>query len=130
MKQLFFLFAALSVLSAFPLPAQPAGDGTTTIILTTEGGANNSGPTYHAPAFVPIQTSYTPSFSSVLAYYLCDLGLVCVKIENLTTGDFFQSNVNALAGLMVFPISGASGLWTITFTLPNGIVYIGHFDLS
>lgn len=109
MKQLFFLFATLSVLYAFPLSAQPDGDETTTIILTTEGGTNNGSPTYHAPAFVPIQTSYTSSISSVLVNYLCDLGLVCVKIENLTTGDFFQSNVNALAGLMVFPISGTSG---------------------
>lgn len=59
--------------------------------------------------------------------FLSNLGAVSVEIENETTGEYTHTVVNAVAGPMVFPISGNAGFWTITFTLSNGAVYYGDF---
>ena len=67
------------------------------------------------------------SASSILVNYQIDLGSVTIEIENLTTGEYSQTLVNAIAGPMLLPISGTAGQWTITFTLPSGVVYYGEF---
>ncbi|MBQ9450724.1 MAG: hypothetical protein IJQ93_11570 [Bacteroidales bacterium] len=96
-------------------------------IIIGDGGSMEGGPTYHAPAFVPILGIYSAVKSSVLINYLYDLGTIVIEIENQTTGEYSQSLVNALAGPMLLPISGTAGQWTITFTLPSGVVYYGEF---
>ena len=107
-----------------------ADDGDVQIPVNVgDGGTNNGGPTHHAPVLIPISATYYSSLSSIVVNYLYDLGSVTVEIENQTTGEYCQSVVNALAGPMPFFISGTSGHWRITFTLPSGVSYYGEFDI-
>ena len=57
-----------------------------------------------------------------------DLGLVAIEIENLTTGESIQTNVNAVQGVHPFSLPNVAGDYVITFTLPNGRVYRGVFE--
>ena len=80
-----------------------------------------------------------PSSTSIIAYYSSDLLSVCatlynagdvvdVELYNVTTGAFFDYEIPG-SGSSVMPIGGTSGLWTVTFTLSNGDVYEGEFNL-
>ena len=80
-----------------------------------------------------------PSSTRIEAYYDADLASVCaylvnagetvdVEFNNLTTGDSFTFEIPG-AGMSVLPIGGATGYWTITFTLSSGSVYFGEFEI-
>ena len=100
-----------------------------TDILIIEGGSSGGGPAHYAPAMIPIMAAYYPSLSTILVLFRYDLGLVSVEIENLSTGEYSQTLVNASQGVHPFLISGTSGTWTITFTLSSGVQYYGEFDI-
>lgn len=104
-------------------------DGDETDIIIGEVGSGG-GTIFHAPALVPIQALYYPSLSTIYVNFLYDLGTVSVEIENETTGAYSQSVINATQGVHPFLISGASGHWTITFTLSNGVVFYGEFTIN
>ena len=107
-------------------------DGEPTDILITEGG-HGSSPIIYAPALIPIQAAYSSSHSShstIFVNFLYDLGYVSVEIENLTTGEYSQTTVNATQGVHPFVISGHAGIYEITFTLSNGQVYQGSFEIE
>lgn len=74
-------------------------------------------------------TCFLQENSFLVVTFLADLGTVSVEIENQTTGEYNQTTMNALAGPALFPISGTSGHWTITFTLTSGVRYCGEFDI-
>lgn len=61
--------------------------------------------------------------------FLDSLGSVSVEIENHTTGEYDQMQINAQAGPMLFLISGTAGCWSISFTLSNGFRYEGVFNI-
>ena len=92
-----------------------------------EGGSNGSGPTFRGPT--PMSCVLHQTTSVIEVYFLNDLGSVSVEIENQTTGEYSQTQVNAQAGPMFFPITHTTGLWSIVFTLENGIQYFGEFIL-
>lgn len=106
-------------------PDDPEG----TDILITEGGELGGSPIHYAPALIPIQAAYYPSLSSIWVNFRWDLGSVTVEIGNETTGEQMQTTVNATQGMHPFLISGAVGHWIITFTLSNGVVFQGEFDI-
>ena len=83
---------------------------------------------HRAPAQIPI-SCFLEDNASLMVFFLADLGSVSVEIENQTTGEYNQTTMNALAGPALFPISGTSGHWTITFTLTSGVRYCGEFDI-
>jgi len=121
------LFAALASFSQNHCYAQ--GDDPIPIIIG-EGGNPGGLPIFYAPTQIPIQAAYSSLHSTVFVNFLYDLGYVSVEIENLTTGEYSQTVVNALAGPMAFPISSSVGHWTITFTFTNGEVFYGEFDIN
>ena len=125
-----FFFAALVValVSITGIRCYADGEDPTPIVIGDLGP--NGLPIYHAPAQVPIQAAYSSSHSTIFVNFLYDLGYVSVEIENLTTGEYSQTVVNALAGPMAFPISSSAGHWTITFTFTNGEVFYGEFDIN
>ena len=127
-----FLLLVLSVCLCSPLvKAQNGGGGEPPEIIIIGGGGSSGGsPIHYAPAQVPIQAAYYSSHSTVFVNFVYDLGYVSVEIENLTTGEYSQTVVNALAGPMAFPISSSAGHWTITFTFTNGEVFYGEFDIN
>lgn len=128
MKKIFLLFVVL--LSCAPLmSAQTGGGDDPEIIFVGEGGNGGSSPIIRTPALIPIQAAYYSSLSTIYVDFLYDLGSVSVEIENETTGEYSQTIINATQGLHPFFISGTEGHWTITFTLSNGVVYFGEFDI-
>lgn len=83
---------------------------------------------HRAPVQIPIACLLEDD-SCLVVTFLADLGTVSVEIENLTTGEYCSSPVNALPGPMIFPISGSVGNWRISFTLPSGVRYSGEFEI-
>lgn len=102
------------------------GDDPITIPIE-DGGSNDPGPLFRNPS--PIICVYNAMTFILDVTFLVDLGSVVVEIENQTTGEYTQTQVNAQAGPMFFPITHTTGLWSIVFTLENGIQYFGEFIL-
>jgi len=107
-----------------------ADDEIPLVIICEDGGSSNGDPGHHAPALIPIQAVYYPSDCTILVDFLYDLGIVSVRIENLSTGVFSFSAVNATQGEHLFLVSGYPGIYEITFLLSNGLVYVGAFELD
>lgn len=127
-----FLLLVLSVCLCSPLvKAQNGGGGEPPeIIIIGEGGSGGGSPIHYAPAQVPIQAAYYSSHSTVFVNFVYDLGFVSVEIENLTTGEYSQTTVNATQGVHPFVVSGQTGIYEIVFTLSGGQVYQGSFEIE
>lgn len=130
MKKYFLL--VLSVFLCAPLVKAQNGGGEEPpeIIIIWDGGSVGGTPIHHAPAQIPIQAAYSSSHSTIFVNFLYDLGYVSVEIENLTTGEYSQTIVIATQGVHPFVISGHIGNYEITFTLSNGQVYRGSFEIG
>ena len=128
MKKLLLLIVTFCVLTPFCF-TQPIDDDPIVVIIG-QGGDEGSTPVHRSPARIPIQASYYPSSSTLLVSFMYDLGLVAIEIENLTTGESIQTNVNAVQGVHPFSLPNIAGDYVITFTLPNGRVYIGIFEIE
>lgn len=127
-KILFFFFALLMVV---PISnARPDGDDPVDILIIGEGGTNNGDPFHRSSGEIPIEASYYSSLSMFLLNFSYDLGSVSIEIENLTTGAYSQTVINATQGAHPLVIAGTAGVYEITFTLTNGVVYIGSFEIE
>lgn len=125
-----FAIVAALVIALIPITGTCcyADDDPLTIVI---GDANtNGGPIFHAPALIPIQAAYYPTLTTVMVNFLYDLGAVPVEIENLTAGAYSQTTINATQGVHPFVISGDGGVYKITFTLSNGHIYTGTFEIE
>ncbi len=101
-----------------------------TVITIADYGSLGGDTGHHAPALIPIQAAYFSSVSTIYVNFLYDLGTVSVEIENQTTESYSQTNINATQGAHPFVISGDDGVYEITFTLSDGHVYIGSFEIE
>lgn len=129
-KKLFILIAAL-FFALLPLASISCFANEDEPLPIVIGDLNpGGGPIFYAPAMIPIQAVYYPAISTVVVNFLYDLGFVSLEIENLTTGEYSQSSFNAIQGLHPFIISGDDGVYEITFTLSNGHVYTGTFEIE
>ncbi len=104
------------------------GEDTIPIIINDENYGGS--PIIRAPGTIPIEAAYYPSLSCVLVSIAFDLGSISVEIENLTTGAYSQATVNATQGVHPFLISGDVGAYEIMFTLSDGRVYFGSFEIE
>lgn len=128
MKKLLVLIVALCVLAPFAI-AQ-SNDGNPIVIIIGQGGDEGTTPVHRAPALIPIQAAYYPSLCALLVNFIYDLGQVAVEIENQTTGESIQSTVNATHGTHPFSLPNIAGDYVVLFTLPNGRVYRGVFEIE
>ena len=124
-KLFFYLCAALLCAVAYARPDQPEG---TPIPIADASSLEYSIPP-KAPALVPVGCVYYSADATIAVDFQDNLGYVSVEIENLTTGEYTQTMVNSADGSAIFPISGNAGFWTITFSLSDGTVYYGEFNL-
>lgn len=129
MKKLLLLFLSLCLFAPM-VSAQSGGNEDPITIIIGEFGDTGGSPSHHAPALIPIQAAYYSSITTILVDFLYDLGSVFVEIENQTTGSYSQTTINATQGVYPFVITGVTGHWVIVFTLENGRVYSGGFDVS
>jgi len=125
------LFFALALIMSAPLSmAQNGGGNNPFEIIIEEGGSNEGGPNHRSPDIIPIEASYSPSLSCLELTFSENLGAVTVRIENLTTGAYSQTVINAVQGSQYLPITGDAGEYEITFTLLDGHIYIGTFEIE
>ena len=96
-------------------------------ITKSNGNENGDGP---RGLDVPIVAAYNESAHLVSVSFLSNLGIVDVDIENEDAGVSSSYLVNSAIRQHSFIISGAAGLWTITFTLPDGTEYIGEWTIN
>ena len=131
-KKTILLFVTL-VLAAFASSVGVqcyADDDDPPVIIILDDGSLGGDTGHHAPALIPIQAEYYPSLSTIMVDFLFDMGSVSVEIENLTTGAYSQTVINATQGAHPLVIAGTAGVYEITFTLMNGVVYIGSFEIE
>lgn len=128
MRKIFLLAAVL--LLAIPCAVVRAGGDDPIDIVIGDGGSLGGSPAHYAPALIPVSAAYYPSLGSILLEFRYDLGSVTVTLENQTTGVSSCSVINAVQGTQLFPISGNTGVYEITFTLSNGRVYVGSFEIE
>ena len=101
-------------------------DGHNEIIVRPSNDQQSTGP--RMPSSIRIEAYYDADFASVCAYLVNAGETVDVEFNNLTTGDSFTFEIPG-SGMSVMPIGGATGYWTITFTLSSGSVYFGEFEI-
>ena len=114
------LFSSLAVLALLFSSVAKADEDVNIILVSPEAPSE----VIHRSS-VPI--TCTLISDSLRVDFLDSLGSVSVEIENHTTGEYSQTQVNAQVGPMLFLISGSAGNWSISFTLSNGERYEGVF---
>lgn len=130
-KKHYFYVVAFIIVTLVTFGTVPCyADDDQTFIIISNGGSLGGDTGHHAPALIPIQAVYSSSLSTIFVNFLYDLGSVSVEIENLTTGAYSQTTINATQGVHPFLITGDEGVYEITFTLPNGQVYSGSFEIE
>ena len=128
MKKVLLIMLALLMAAPFA-KTYPDGDEPFEIIIG-DGGTHNDDPFHRPITEIPIEASYYASLSSLLLSFADDLGSVSFKIENLTTGATVQTVINAVQGDQFFPVTGGAGEYEITFTLSDGHLYTGSFEIE
>lgn len=128
MKKVLLLIMSLFFCATIMSAQNNGGDPTE--IVVRESGNNGGNPSHYAPALVPIQAVVYQSFSTIVVEFLFDLGSISVEIENLTTNSYSQTSLNATQGAHPILFSGDSGIYEITFTLSNGHIYWGTFEIE
>ena len=76
---------------------------------------------------VPI-TCYVVS-NTIYLNFSNDIGEVDVTLEEASQGIILQTSVDSSELTAIIPFGGAAGDYTITFTLPTGVLYIGGFSI-
>ena len=76
---------------------------------------------------VPI-TCYVVS-NTIYLNFSNDIGEVDVTLEEASQGIILQTSVDSSELSAILPFGGAAGEYTITFTLPTGVLYIGGFSI-
>ena len=129
-KKLFILIAAL-FFALLPLASISCFANEDEPLPIVIGDPNpGGGPIFYAPAQIPIGAVVYPSLCTIVVDFLFDLGSVSIEIENLTTNSYSQTTLNATQGAHPILFSGDSGIYEITFTLSNGHIYWGTFEIE
>lgn len=121
------LAALLFVSVQTPLVAKNAAAVDTLIVIDPLPGGDGIGP--KAPTQVPIYAYFNSMLSSVLLTFSSNLGEIEIEVMNTTTGGYDSGVVDSQFLSAVIPITGGSGHYLITFTLPSGRKYGGEFDV-
>lgn len=85
------------------------------------------------PAEAPRTPIYNPFYATlettdVLLGCYCNYGTVSVSVVS-TAGDYYSTGFDTEEGIIILPISGLSGHYTLTIVCAGGIVFGGEFDI-
>ena len=118
----FCLLASAGTAEASVIPTND-GDPIPIIIDDDQGPFGN-----RSPLTIPISGYVDTNMNIVFISFSYPCGMVSIFFSNLSTGDYFNTNVNG-TGTAIIPVELSSGFWKITFTLSDGAVYIGNFTI-
>jgi Protein of unknown function (DUF3244). len=116
-----FLSFAIGVIEAFS-PIEK-GDAPVIIIIQSDGDetVGNRG-----PVSIPISGYVDSSTGLVYISFDYPCGTVQISFDNLTNGDYFNTEING-TGTVMIPAILSPGTWKVVFSLPNGDRFIGDF---
>ena len=78
----------------------------------------------------PIESYYLGMLSSIQTTVTSDLGRIDMTVTNLTTGETWSDTFNFAISPHLLPISGAPGLYEITYLTSFGDLYEGTFTIE
>ena len=78
----------------------------------------------------PIESYYLGMLSSIQTTVTSDLGRIDMTVTNLTTGETWSDTFNSAISPHLLPISGAPGLYEITYLTSFGDLYEGTFTIE
>lgn len=78
---------------------------------------------------VPIHASYYSSLSVVGIAFIEDLGMVSIRLTNLSAGSSSTFVVDSFYGSCILPVTGGSGPYKIEFTIGDGSSFVGFFSV-
>lgn len=132
MKKAIIFFVVIFSFSLSASAANPkmSADTTATIIVhigfgSGMGQGNRSA--QETPIQAYIQTVGNDGF--IVLYITRNIGMIDISITNNTTADIIQGEIDGYIGFYTIPINAVQGLYSIVFTLSNGMVYYGDFSL-
>ena len=80
---------------------------------------------------IPINSYYIGSTSVIQTIVTCDLGVIDIAVTNTCTGEFWTNTFDSGLDIQTFlPISGAPGLYVITYLTSFGDIYEGTLNLN
>lgn len=77
-----------------------------------------------------IESYYLGMMSSIQTTVTSDLGRIDMTVTNLTTGETWSDTFNFAISPHLLPISGAPGLYEITYLTSFGDLYEGTFTIE
>lgn len=86
-------------------------------------------PIHRSPEVVPMQASLMGNSSLINILFHYDLGEIYIDLMNMETGEYVSNIIDSSVGNVIIPFSGEEGYYTITFTLADGVTYIGEFEI-
>ena len=124
-KLIIFLMAVLLPLSAFEMSADEKE--ARKIPLRVQEGVHIE----RSLIQIPIESYYLGILSSIQTTVTSDLGRIDMTVTNLMTGESWSDSFDSAMTPQTFlPISGAPGLYEITYLTSFGDLYEGTFTIE
>lgn len=124
-KLIIFLMVVLLPLSAFEMSADEKE--TRIIPIKVQEGVHRE----RSLIQIPIESYYLGMMSSIQTTFTSDLGQIDLTVTNLTTGESWSDTFDSGMTPQTFlPISGAPGLYEITYLTSFGDLYEGTFTIE
>ncbi|NLZ50893.1 MAG: DUF3244 domain-containing protein [Rikenellaceae bacterium] len=106
---------------------QPGSQDVTQLVVLVDDN-HASKPHGRNQVYIPIIAYYASINSCIYVNFTDYLGDVQVEVENIVTGEYNLSVIDAFEEMATIPLSGDSGHYVVTFTTPGGTVYYSEFE--
>lgn len=125
-KALTLLCVISSALSLFATTVKD-DDKTLPVPIIREG--TKKGGILRSPEQVPLSVFLIKDMSLLNIQFQRNVGELYFDLENKSTGGYVSDIIDSQIGNVIIPFSGEEGYYTITFTLADGVTYIGEFEI-
>lgn len=127
MRKILTLICAVSATLA--LLASPMKDDEKSIPVPITKEGTKKGGVLRAPEVVPIKVFLMKDLHLLSCQFNRNLGDVNIELMNTMTGEYVSDIIDSCTGMSIFPFSCNEGFYTLTFTLQDGTMYIGEFEI-
>lgn len=110
-------------------PSEAFVYATDSIPIIDHSGGGDSGNDPENIGNVPIGCSLSEFGTSLTFYFYSDLGVLSVRVVNLTTGETISNLLDSQLGIIDLPLSGDTGFYHIYINAQNGHSYFGQFTI-